>query len=192
MNAITLTAEQVRLGSLAAASLGKGKSTDADLRAGFAAIGEAITQGADAVILRETFGLAKNNATLAKAVLTLVGIVDSEDADGMSRVVTQVNYLAAKGMAPVKTANEVAKDKRYRTLNALADALAGITGEQAEGKQQPSEKSEAERFALLVAAVGRHARKYNRTAEDVAMDILAAIEAGEDTDAAADEAAMAS
>lgn len=136
MTSITLTSAQIALGTRAAAMLGKGKSSDSEAREGFAVLADAIAQGATGAFLKDTFGLPKNNATLAKAVITLASVVPADATDdGFTRIITQVNYLSALGMAPVRTATDVVEaNPKVGTFNALADLLADITGEGAKGK----------------------------------------------------------
>jgi hypothetical protein len=133
---INLTPAQIAKGTLAASMLGKGKSTDSDAREGFEAIRSAIAQGATGADLSDVFGLSKNKGTLAKAVLTLAAVVPADATDdGFTRVITQVNYLSALGMSPVRTATDVVEaNPKVGTFNALADLLADITGEGAKGK----------------------------------------------------------
>jgi hypothetical protein len=140
MTSIRLTNEDIRKGTLAASMLGKGQSTDSDAREGFAVIARAMDAKMN---VGDLFGLGKNKVTLAKAVNTLAAVVPADASDdGFTRIITQVNYLSALGMAPVRTATDVAKDNpKVGTFNALADILADITGEGAKGKGGNKDKA---------------------------------------------------
>jgi hypothetical protein len=139
---INLSVEDIRKGSLAAAMLGKGKSHDSDAREGFAVLGAALTAGMNAAWMKDTFGLEKNKVTLAKAVNMLTSVVPADADDiGFTSIVTQVNYLSALGMAPVRTATQVVADNpKVGTFAALNDILADITGEGAKGKGESKDK----------------------------------------------------
>jgi hypothetical protein len=140
---------------------------------------------------------SQNNAWTAvqwgSKVLTLVD--DTDSPEGATAVMTEFNYRAATGDLPgiATTVRALLKaGNRFSTVAALAAALKAERLAVAKGDEEgddqtpPAEKSEAQRLALLIAAVGKHAERYGLDPVDVAAAIF---DHYDNPQAAADEAA---
>jgi hypothetical protein len=192
------TSNDVRLAQTAIDALGRTTPLEQDVHDGLTVINGWIADGwTIATIVTVT---EKSSAAVGrlKTIARVGRMVASTDGTG----ILEVNRLLNAATSPVKTiVAPWEKDGRtFASWSAVETALKALASEAVEddtedgeeGEAEASEKSQGERFSDLVAAIQKHGRDYGIDAIDVALDLVNALEAAADTDAAADEAELAS
>jgi hypothetical protein len=177
-------------------TLTKGAAIEDDVARGIGVLRGLVTEGATIADLVAITGKSKSNIGRIRGIITLSAMLESDlPGDGIMRANKAVNAAnKVTGLNFTKAhLNVWAKDgRRFGSWNAIADAVEAIVkGATEEQGEEPGEKTQEERFALLVAAVAKHGRKYGIDPVDVALDIVSALESAADADAAADAADLA-
>jgi hypothetical protein len=198
------TADAVAMAT--AARIAGGDSLTTDVARAARVMARGIDSGMTGPQVGAIFGLSAKVSERIAYLARLGRMVDTADDDTAAQADACLTMLSNSGAAGRSIASPVRVLKRWQregtafvSWAAAYAALEQVYAEQnpateeteeATSEEATSEKTEAERFADLVAAVGRHARKFDRSAMEVALDIVIALEQAEAeaADAAADAA----
>jgi len=204
MNTITITADERKSAQYAIDMLTKGVTTEDDIATGVGVLRAKIAEGATIAILSSLTGRSDSAIGRVRTVVTLSTLLDSDlPGAGILRANSAVNAAnKVKGLNLTKKhVNVWVKDgTRFGSWNAIADAIEALlvptvgTEDDKGEDDKKKDKTEQERFDLLIAAINKHARDFSLEAHDVATAIFDHFDksAAEVADEAADAAELAS
>jgi hypothetical protein len=196
-DSITYTTDDVALAQVAIDNLGSKTPVEQETHDGLVILNDWIGAGMTIETIASITDRSPSTVGRLRTIARVGRLVQTDDGTG----ILNVNSLLNAAKSPVKRlVAPWEKDGRtFATWNAVALAISAADApvveepEEGEGEgEQTSEKSQGERFNDIVAAIQKHARDYDLDPINVALDLVIALEGAADTDAAADEAELAS